>query len=156
MKEIYRDDPMSIPIKDWVKWIILIRDHYRDNGKGEFFAATRYEALKKKAPYWFLNEERPVCTVIMTDDDVPSLVQERDKTIKAIFSLKRDRDNVYDPAKPDCDGRKTRRTAPEAYAKFDKDKAKAKKDKERIAKKIKVLEERLKELPYSSTLYHIY
>lgn len=155
MQEIYRDDPMSIPIKDWVKWVVMFRDHYQGNSKGEYFAVSDYEALKKKQPFWFTSEDRPVYEVVMTDEDVPSLVNRRRDVIKLLDSLKYDYDHVYDPMKPKCDGRKTRRTAPEAYAQFDKDKAKAKEEKDRIKERKEDLYDELGHLPFSSTLLRI-
>lgn len=155
MQEIYRDDPMSIPIKDWVKWVVMFRDHYRGNSKGEYFAVGDYEALKEKQPFWFINEDRPVYEVVMTDEDVPSLVKRRGDVIRRLDCLKYDYNHVYDPMRPKCDGRKTRRTAPEAYAQFDKDKAEAQKKKDEIEASYKGLLEELGHLPFSSTLHRI-
>ncbi|MBP5455604.1 MAG: hypothetical protein J6Y37_03830 [Paludibacteraceae bacterium] len=155
MQKLYRDDPMSIPIGDWVKWVVLHRDHYQGNAKGEYFAASDYDTLKREQPFWFLSEDRPVYEVVLTDEDVPSLVKRRGDVIRELDGLRYDYNHIYDPARPKCDGRKTRRTAPEAYAQFDEDKAKAKEAKGKIKQRESELYEELGQLPFSSTLYHI-
>jgi hypothetical protein len=91
----------------------------------------------------------------LTDEDVPSLVKRRDDVIRELDGLRYDYNHVYDPARPKCDGRKTRRTAPEAYAQFDEDKAKAKEIKQKIKQRENELYEELGQLPFSSTLYRI-
>ena len=155
MQKIYRDDPMSIPIESWVKWVVMHRDHYQGNAKGEYFAASDYDALKREQPFWFLSEDRPVYEVVLTDEDVPSLVKRRGDVIQEIKDLRYDYNHVYDPLRPKCDGRKTRRTAPEAYAQFDEDKAKAKEAKQKIEGRLNELYEELGQLPFSSKLCRI-
>lgn len=101
------------------KWVIMYRDHYRGNGKGEYFAAADYDRIKRTQPYWFTNTDRPVHTVILTNNDVPSIIQTRYKLIEKINRLDVEINRLNRPQKG-FDGRKTRRSAPELYADYDK------------------------------------
>ena len=111
-------DLLNLNTED-AKWVILMRDHADGNGKGEYFAAADYDKIKAAQPYWFTNTDRPVHTVILTDDDVPSIINKRNLIINALQNLDVEINKNKRPAK-DFDGRKTRRTAPELYADYDK------------------------------------
>lgn len=100
-------------------WVVMLRDHANGNGKGEFFAAENYEKIKNAQPFWLTNTDRPVHTVILTDDDVPTIIQKRGYIIRDINKKDVEINALKRPAK-DFDGRKTRRTAPELYADYDK------------------------------------
>lgn len=101
------------------KWIILLREHYKYNGDGEFLSAEHYEQIKTAQPFWFNNIERPVHTVLFTNDNVPDIIAQRAKIHDKIRLLDSELRKYPRPIKL-FDGRKTRRTAPELYADYDK------------------------------------
>lgn len=101
------------------KWVVMLRDHYRGNDKGEYFAASDYDRIKRTQPYWFTNTDHPIHTVILTNDDVPSIIAKRCEIINKIQNLTVLADRLNRPTKG-FDGRKTRKTAPELFAEWDK------------------------------------
>jgi hypothetical protein len=139
------------------KYVVMYRDHYRGNGKGEWFKADEFAAIFKQQDFWFYNIERPVFQVILTDDDVPAIIMQRSEIIRELQKVECDIRYTNIPMRPMCDGRATRRTQPEAFAAWDKAKAKA-------AKKLNSLRSRRDSLQaslnavqpyYSTTLYNI-
>ena len=138
------------------KYVVMYRDHYRGNAKGDWFEADQFEIIYKQQPFWFTNTDRPVEEVILTDDDVPGIIEQRKQVIKKINDLRWFKSKIHIPAHPNCDGRATRRTQPEAFAEWDKAVAKAKMAHSRLHKRISDLEDALHLITYYSTmLYHI-
>lgn len=93
------------------KYIVMYRDHYQGNGKGEFFAADRLAALMEEQPYWFSNEDRPVYEVILTDEDIPKIIADRQKVIDQIQTAEYTMSKLSRPVL-NADRRSTRRTQP--------------------------------------------
>lgn len=142
--------------KDY-KCVVMHRNHYRGNGKGEWFRAEEFAALFEKEGFWFFNCERPVYEVILTDDDVPGIIAQRRELIDKIQRVEFDIRNTNIPMRPMCDGRATRRTQPEAFAEWDKAKAKAAKKLNSLRSRRDSLQAQLDAVQpyYSTTLYHI-
>jgi hypothetical protein len=139
------------------KYVVMHRDHYRGNGKGEWFEAKEFAALFEKQGFWFFNCERPVYEVILTDDDVPAIIEQRKQIIKDLQLVERDIHYTNIPMRPNCDGRATRRTQPEAFAEWDKAKAKATRKLKQLRNRRDSLQAQLDAVQptYSTTLYHI-
>lgn len=139
------------------KYVVMYRDHYRGNGKGEYFSAEDFKRLFKEQDFWFFNFERPVYKVILTNDDVPSIIARRRELINDIQHVEFNIHYLYIPMRPNCDGRATRRTQPEAFAEWDKAKAKAQRKLNKLNKKRNNLREALEAVQpyYSTTLYNI-
>lgn len=102
------------------KYIIILRDHDKANGAGDYCSTSIIETLYKTEAFWFFNIERPVHTVILTDVDVPSNIAYRQRLSKEIAIKTQERYKVYMPMRPACDGRATERTQPEAFAEWRK------------------------------------
>lgn len=120
---LYKDcvqkvDLLSLDVQGYT-WVVLLRDHYRGNAKGEYFLASDYDRIKRDQPFFFTNTERPVYMIILTDDDVPTIIAKRSILIDKITSVDVEINRLKRPRKV-FDGRKTRRTAPELYAEYDK------------------------------------
>ena len=115
---VQKVDLLSLDVQGYT-WVVLLRDHYRGNTKGEYFLAADYDRIKREQPFFFTNTERPVYTVILTDNDVPAIITKRSSLIKEINSINIEINRLNRPKK-EFDGRKTRRTAPELYAEYDK------------------------------------
>lgn len=115
---VQKVDLLSLDVQGYT-WVVLLRDHYRGNGKGEYFLASDYDRIKREQPFLFTNTERPVYTVILTDNDVPAIIAKRSSLISKINSINFEINHSKRPKKG-FDGRKTRRTAPELYAEYDK------------------------------------
>lgn len=103
------------------KYVVMLRDHYNGNGKGEFFESQHFDWLMEHQKFWFFNCERPVYHVTLTNDNVPAIIDKRKTLINAINDIERKLREIVIPMRPACDGRATRRTQPEAYAQWDKD-----------------------------------
>lgn len=138
------------------KYVVMYRDHYPGNGKGEYFRSEDFELLMEHQSHWFNCTERPLEMVILTNDDVPDIINERKRLIDLLQTIRWQKEKINVPAHPDCDGRATRRTQPEAYAKWDAEVAQTK---ALIAEKkeaINRLQAQLNTITYySSTLYRI-
>lgn len=138
------------------KWVVMYRDHYRGNGKGEYFAASDLAAIRTQQPFWFDNTDRPVHTVILTNDDVPAIIAKRCEIINKIQNLTAQIDSLNRPPKG-FDGRKTRKTAPELFAEWDKRVDAYCKQKGALIDKKTDAMAALQDLPkYSTTLLRIY
>ena len=137
------------------KYVVMYRDHYRGNGKGEWFKAEEFAALFEKQGFWFYGCERPVYEVILTDDDVPAIIEQRKQIISELQKVECDIRFTNIPMRPHCDGRATRRTQPEAFAEWDK--AKATRKLNGLRKRRDGLQASLDAVQsvYSTTLYHI-
>lgn len=101
------------------KWVLMYRDHSPGNSAGEYFLASDYERIKRTQPYLFANTDRPVYLVILTNNDVPSIIQTRSYFVDAAKGIDVKINRLNRPTKG-FDGRKTRRTAPELFADYDK------------------------------------
>lgn len=101
------------------KYVVMYRDNYRLNSKGEFFPADNFADLVREQPQWFTNEERPVYKVVLTNDDVPAIIADRKRVIAQINNVEITMSTINQPTLQ-ADGRSTRRTQPEAWAAFDK------------------------------------
>ncbi len=139
------------------KFVVMYRSHERGNGKGEYFSTSDFERLFKEQDFWFFNCERPVWQVILTDEDVPSIIAQRRELIDKIQRVEFDIHYLHIPMRPNCDGRATRRTQPEAFAEWDKAKAKAERKMKTLRNKRDNLRKELEAVqPYfSTTLYNI-
>lgn len=137
------------------KWVVMYRDHYKNNGKGEYFKAENFSRLMKEQSFWFYNEERPVFKIILTNDDVPVFVKERGALITELQRLRFEKEHCHTPAKG-FDGRFTRRTHPELYAEYDKEVAESNKRFSELKKAYESVEQKLQKIKYySSTLHYI-
>lgn len=132
------------------KYVVMHRDHYRGNGKGEFFQANNFAALLREQPYWFTNEERPVYEVILTNDDVPTIIADRRRVIAQINKVEYTLSTIQSPTLQ-VDGRSTRRTQPEAWAAFDKAVEDYNAQRNALQQCISLLSQTLIALPYYST-----
>lgn len=139
------------------KYLIILRDHYRGNGAGEYCLTSILEALYKEQGFWFNNIERPVHTVIMTDMDVPSNISQRNKLYQEAERKTYEISHVYMPMRPACDGRATEKTQPEAYAQWRKDRQEGQAKIDALKAEKRNIEEQLKALysGFPSSLYHI-
>ena len=140
------------------KYVVMYREgHYRGNGKGEFFESNILNELFEKQIFWFNNEYRPIQAVILTNDDVESIINKRKIIISKINIAESDyykfkRDLKY----PKLDRRTTRKTNPQDWANFDKIVNKKRRMELATLKKKRDLSKELDALPYySTTLYHI-
>ena len=133
------------------KYVVMYRDHYRGNGKGEYFESGIFRELYEQQGFWFRNTDRPVHTVILTNDDVPGLIARRKELINAIDSLQCACNNVRIPYRPACDGRATRRTQPDAFAEWDTEKAAALAHVKELREQREAVSRTLNEVPYYST-----
>jgi hypothetical protein len=132
------------------KYVVMYRDHYQGNGKGEFFAADRLAALMEEQPYWFSNEDRPVYEVILTDEDIPKIIADRQKVIDQIQTAEYTMSKLSRPVL-NADRRSTRRTQPEAWAEYDKAVEAYNADRSALELAIAGLRAALKVIPYHST-----
>lgn len=132
------------------QFVVMYRDHYQGNGKGEFFAADRLAALMKEQPYWFSNEDRPVYEVILTDEDIPKIIADRQKVIDQIQTAEYTMSKLSRPVL-NADRRSTRRTQPEAWAEYDKAVEAYNADRSALELAIAGLRAALKVIPYYST-----
>lgn len=138
---------------DGYKWVVMYRDHYRGNSKGEYFLSDKFAKIMKEEPFWFYNLERPVHTVILTNDDVPTIVKQRCELINSLSHLKCDMWRCHKPAKG-FDGRFTRNTHPELYAKYDKEVAEVNKKYNKLREEYNAVETKLKQIKYYSSTLH--
>lgn len=139
------------------KYVVMYRDHYRGNGKGEYFDGNKMMEILNKCSYLFSNDDRPVYKVILTNDDVPKCIGQRKELIKIIDELMYEKYQIHIPGRPNCDGRKTRRTAPEAYAEFDRICKEGSELKRKITAEIGYYLKQMEDIPYYSTtlLYYV-
>lgn len=138
------------------KWVVMYRDHYRGNGKGEYFAASDLAEIRAQQPFWFDNTDRPVHTVILTNDDVPAIIETRCLIINGIQNLRHTIETTARPPR-NFDGRKTRKTAPELYAAYDRALADYTAQINRLKSKKTALQTTLDGMQnYSTTLLRIY
>lgn len=132
------------------KYVVMYRDHYRGNGKGEFFQANNFAALLREQPYWFAQEERPVYEVILTNDDVPDIIADRKRVISQMSKVEYTLSTISRP-NLQADGRSTRRTQPEAWADFDKAVEDYNAQRTALQQCLNLLSQTLTALPYYST-----
>ena len=132
------------------KYVVMYRDHYTGNGKGEFFQAHNFAALLKEQPYWFAQEERPVYEVILTNDDVPSIIADRKRVIAQMAKVEYTMSTINHPTLQG-DGRSTRRTQPEVWAAFDKAVEDYHNQRNALQQCLNLLSQTLTALPYYST-----
>ena len=132
------------------KYVVMYRDHYQGNGKGEFFAADRLAALMDEQPYWFHNEDRPVYEVILTDDDVVEIINARQRVIDQINKTEYTMNALPLPVLK-ADRRSTRRTQPEAWAEYDRAVDAYDEDRRALEFALAALRAALNVIPYYST-----
>lgn len=149
-----KDDPCQLDTAGY-KWVVMYRDHYRGNGKGEYFLAQDYPKLLEKQRYLFNNEDRPVHTIILTNEDVPSMVEKR-RVLINLLTKKNDDIRTLARPKKNFDGRKTRRTAPQEYAEYDKQINDYNAKISKLHGEILEIYAKMKPLQFSSTLLRIY
>lgn len=139
------------------KYVVMYRDHYRGNGRGEYFNSEEFEKIFAEQDFWFYNCERPVWKVILTNDEVPAIIGRRRLLVREINLLSYEIQHIYVPFRPACDGRATRRTQPEAFAEWDKAKAKAERKIKKLRTKRDNIRKQLEAVQpyYSTTLYKI-
>lgn len=62
------------------KWIVIFHDHYRGNGKGYYQTVDNFE--KSRVFRWIeAPDDRGATNVYITDEDVPAMVDEREKLV---------------------------------------------------------------------------
>ena len=132
------------------KYVVMHRDCYRGNGKGEFFQAHNFADLFREQPYWFNNEEHPVNEVLLTNDDVPAIIADRKRVIAQIRKVDITLSTINQPTLQ-ADGRSTRRTQPEAWAAFDRAVEDYNAQSNALQQCINLLSQTLTALPYYST-----
>lgn len=101
--------------------VVMLRDHYRGNAKGDYFWAKDFERIFNEKDYWFYNLERPVYQIIITNDDVPAIVESRKRLIDKKVKREIELSKINCTSRPHCDGRATERTQPEAFAEWRKE-----------------------------------
>lgn len=132
------------------KYVVMYRDRYLGNSKGEFFQAHNFADLFREQPYWFNNEYRPVFEVLLTNDDVPTIIADRKRVIAQIHKVDITLSTINQPTLQ-ADGRSTRRTQPEAWAAFDKAVKDYNAQCNTLQQCISLLSQTLVALPYYST-----
>lgn len=132
------------------QYVVMYNDYYRGNGDGEFFRADNFAALRSEQPYWFSQEERPVYAVILTNDDVPAIIADRQRVIEQINNVEYTLSTIARPTLL-ADGRSTRRTNPAAWAAFDKAVADYNAQRDALQQCLTLLNKTLAALPYYST-----
>lgn len=79
------------------KYIIEWHDHYRGNAKGLYRTVDEFE----KSNYFSWNEgmeDRGAVLVILTDADVPTLIEERKEIVRKLENLRFEYKSAYDKA----------------------------------------------------------
>jgi len=132
------------------QYVVMYRDHYRGNGKGEFFQANNFAALIREQPFWFAQEERPVYEVILTNEDVPAIIADRQRVIAQMNKVEYTLSTIIRPTLQ-ADGRSTRRTNPAAWAAFDKAVEDYNAQRNALQQCLNLLSQTLTALPYYST-----
>lgn len=133
------------------KYAVVLRDHYKGNAGGDLFSGKKFQ----NAPDFCLyNIERPVYKIVLTDKDVVKMMDENNKLISEIYSLRRKKELIPLPARPmGIDGRKTERTAPKEYAEWREMIKKNKAEIEKINKKVSGLEKKINRPGFPLDLY---
>ena len=132
------------------KYVVMYRDHYTCNGKGEFIASSDFDRVFVEQPYWFTNEDRPVYQVIFTNDEVPAIIADRQKILDQMNKVRYTMSTIQRPILQ-ADGRSTRRTQPEAWAAFDKAVEDYNAQRDALQQCLNLLLETLGKLEYYST-----
>lgn len=138
------------------QYVVMYRDHADGNGKGEYFAVGDFDRIFSEQGYWFNGEDRPIHTIVLTNDDVPSIVAKREHLIRMIQMSESKMNEIVVPPKPKCDGRATRNTNPNAFEEWDNMKLLQETRKRAMKNRIDVLRAELEKTKnYSTTLYRI-
>lgn len=138
------------------QYVVMYRDHADGNGKGEYFAAGDFDRIFSEQGYWFNGVDRPIHTIVLTNDDVPSIVAKREHLIRMIQMSESKMNGIVVPSKPNCDGRATRKTNPKAFEEWDELKLSQEARKRALKNRIDALRTELeKTKKYSTTLYWI-
>lgn len=68
------------------KWVVVYCDHYRGNSKGYFQSVEEFGA--SESFYWSAKPyDRGAMSVIITDEDVPGIVEKRKALISQIYRI---------------------------------------------------------------------
>lgn len=79
------------------KYVIEWHDHYRGNAKGLYRTVDEFE----KSNYFSWNEgmdDRGAVSVVLTDADVPTLIEKRKEIIRKLENLRFEYNSAYDKA----------------------------------------------------------
>lgn len=136
-------------------YVVILRNHHRGNGVGEFFETKKFNEILKNQPFWFNCDERPVHTVILTNEDIPSIVDERERLISKLNLIQFKMSELRKP-QLQADNRSTRRTQPAAWALYDKEMNTYNLQRAALLQNLNMYESELKKLPnYSVTLLQL-
>lgn len=67
------------------KWVVILNDHYHGNSKGCYYSVEDFHSAKIN----WMAEERPITSVMLTDDDVPALVKKRALLIQEFYNIQK-------------------------------------------------------------------
>lgn len=92
--------------KHGAKWVVVWTDHYRGNSKGYYQSVENF--AKSNVFHWNdIPEDRGAVQVILTDEDVPAMVEQKTELGEQLrrMQLEYDRIEREAPAKEHIDGR---------------------------------------------------